>query len=209
MNKLILLVFSITFFSFIENQNETKNEVLKIPIRDFEINLEYASGSFPLKLVSIKNDTITVYGGSIEDIVKLSTSLAQTENKFEIDQRYKSEMTVNFDGKSFVLENWKAHFSPWIQIWEESDGNNIKKYSYFDYKYFPEITDKEIAEGIVINKNNLGSHWAKYLLDEFNKMDRNKNQEPYASPTITQSQFKLKNQRGSNIFLIIKHMVGR
>ena len=207
MNKLILLVFSITFFSFIKNQNEIENEVLKIPVKDFEINLEYASGSFPLKLVRIENDTITVDGGSIEDILKLSTSLEQTKNKFKINQRYKSQLTVNFDGKSFVLENWKTHFSPWIQIWEESNGTNIKKYSYFDFEYFPETTDKDILEGI-INKSNLGEHWTKYLLNEFNKADRNKNQEPYSSPNITESQFKLKNQRGDNIVLIIRHMIG-
>ena len=185
-----------------------QTEVLKIPIKDFEINLEYTSGSYPLKLVGIENDTIIVDGDSIEDILKLSTSLVQTENKFNIDQRYKSQLTLNFDGKSLVLENWKTHFSPWVHIWERSDGTNIKKYSYFDSEYFPKVTDKDILEGIMVNEDNFGEHWTKYLLKEFNKIDRDKSQEPYSSSAITESHFKLTNKKGDNIVLIIRHMIG-
>ncbi len=208
MHKLFFLLIPFVFFSFISDKNDQKNETLKIPYKGFDIHLTYASGSFPLKVNKIENDTIIIETGSIDDVFNLSTSLKQTENKFIIHQRYKSQLTINFDGKSFVLENWKEHFSPWIELWEDSKGSNVKKYSYFDFEYFPKTTDKEIIEGIITNKKNIGEHWSKYLLKEYNKTDRNKNQEPYSSPSITESQFRLTNKRGDNIVLILKHLIG-
>lgn len=207
MYKLTYLLLFITAF-FIDPKNEIENEVLKIPINDIEVTLEYTSGSFPLKLITIENDTILVEGGSIDDILSISTSSKNTEHRFKIDQRYKSQLAIEFDGKSFVLENWKTHFSPWIKLWQESNGTNVKKYSYFDAAYFPEITQKEILDGIITNKNNIGEHWSKYLLTEFKKTNRNKNQEPYHSPTITETHFKLTDEKGDSILLILKHLIG-
>ena len=155
----------------------------------------------------IKNDEDTIVLDFLETIKSIKPNEYSLDD-WEIEQRYQSELNISFDGKSFVLGNWKKHQSPWIKIWSDKNGNNVKSYSDFDAAYFPEFSNAELIEAIYLNETTLSKHWVDYLVKEFSNENKNKELEPFYHSIITESHFRIMVKEKIVKYVIIKHSIG-
>lgn len=186
------------------NQTITfKDSVLTVVLDGFKIDFKH-SGELELKRKS--KDTLFLFNFSDADLTSIIVS--GKDNEWKIFQQYKTQLFIQFDGKAFEMNNWKCHLSPWIQIWFDSDGKNVKSYSDFDREYFPIFTIDELLEGIETNRFNFSDYWTDYMLQAFGKNDKDTSKEPYYSVVISESHFKLVRANGQTIYIVIEHAVG-
>ena len=216
MKHSIIIVLIILFHSFqsnakgnnlrnIEITETPKDTIIEISVNKTDLKIKYNS-STEFNVQKITKDTIYVFSPSISEIK--SINLSDNQQEWKIYQRYKSQLLISYDGKAFLIDNWKSNYSPWIEIWEDYEQNNIKSYSYFDEAYFPNFTEKELINGIKINSENFSKYWNDFFIQSFENNLKPEDNEPFYSPIITESHFKLTNKNGENLIIIVKHQIG-
>ena len=181
--------------------------IISIDSKGLRIQIKYSKADYSYSFKEIKNSEDTIILDFIEGIKSIKPDEGSLVD-WEIEQRYQSELCISFDGKAFILENWKKHQSPWIRVWYDKNGNNVKTYSYFDAAYFPEFSNTELIKAIRLNEPMLSKHWVDYLIEEFSKQNRNNNSEPYYHSIITESHFRILVKEKAIKYIIIKHNIG-
>jgi hypothetical protein len=161
--------------------------------------------TFSFKMINNSKDSIIIFLESIEDLKSIKPN-KNNLGDWKIEQKYQSELRIGVDGKQFILDNWKRHESPWIKIWNDRNGNNVKTYSYFDSEYFPEFSNKELIDGIRLNEKMFSKHWTDFLIKEFSKQNRSEDAEPFFHPVITESHFKIIIKEKIVKYIIVRHL---
>lgn len=175
-------------------QNESLDTILWVNHPKTMIGLRLGSIDDYIDEFKITKDTIDLglYGEALIEI--------KLEERAKIEQRYKNEMVIRFDDKTYPLRNWKKYYSPWVDNWYKNDGTNVHTYSYFDRATFPHWENNELMEAV--NNLDITELQQEAIVDSL----RNSSIRVYPSLRIVESQFKIVfRDKLDSIYLIVRH----
>jgi hypothetical protein len=209
MKYALLVVFlQLSFFinshaqsSYAANEDTT----IFVSVDKTKLKLTFTKG-FLFEIQKISNDTLFISAQDISSFKSLFVS--ENQELWTIYQRYKNQLAIGFDDKLFIINYWKAHYSPWITLRQREPDFNTQEYSQFDWAYFPEYNKKELLEAIKLNAEDYTEHWTDFFLQAFEKELPSEDGELYLTPFITESHFKLSNVNGESIIIILEHQTG-
>jgi hypothetical protein len=180
-----------------------RDSILTVVFDNLKIEFKHSG---ELEFNRSSNDTIFLSNYSESALTAINVQ--DKTNEWEIYQRYKTQLFIQFDGKAFKINKWKYHLSPWLQIWFDSKGKNVKSYSYFDHEYFPTFTNDELLAGIKSNRNSFSDYWTDFMIREFSKKGKEPTMEPFYSSIISESHFKIVGPNGRTMYVVVEHSVG-
>jgi hypothetical protein len=178
---------------------DENNKSLIIPFKEYQI--EFVAEKNDLEILEkfrIKKDTLFLFGPDITELKSIKLKGLKS-NEFRISQMYKSKLILQFDGKAFEMKNWKEYKSEWFQ---NSNENNVRKYSEKDYAKFPNYNRKDLLNALKINKKTISEHWYNFVIENIDK----KESEVFFEPIINKTIFKIEIIGNVDIYVELKHM---
>jgi hypothetical protein len=116
----------------------------------------------------VYNDTIKLEWGLNEKLggkkINLK-SIDSTITKIEVFQNYKTSLSVSDDGAHIDLTDWIHHQSKWTKLNLKNNSFNILSYSEKESKKFPEISNHEILERVIMTTGNNDNKFTKRAKD--------------------------------------------
>lgn len=122
----------------------------------------YFAESANLSNAELEKDTIVFDQGLFSKIPGTISLSSKTVRNLKLEQSYETSISVGYDGKNCVLDNWKHYTDNWDLRGSEVPGVVIPwDYSDPSYLKFPEITSEELyavmqKECSEIIVNNIG-----------------------------------------------------
>jgi hypothetical protein len=140
-----------------------------------------------------------------EDIGQVGVLVMQsTLQDLVVEQSMQTTMTINNEGPSCELDNWKHYVMPWVALKKGISGNyQLNGYSDKEYNLFPEVTVEEIKTAA---KAHCGNDWIP-VIDKINTL-----QDAYCDTVIDKVMIRVSGKKatGESVvkYVIIKMPTG-